>query len=103
MKSRGIWMMLAAALAGATIAGVLIWRSHLQANAASQTCASTHKIVHTFQGLIIGGASRKELLKLSYYREHPDEIKSAQDSARYSAAQLGPADCPPTPAPTERK
>lgn len=101
MKAYGIRMVLAAALAGALIAGVLIWRSHLQARAAADNCTSTHKLVSTLQQIVIGGASEGALRKFGYYREHPDEIKSARDNARATAAQLGTADCPPVPLPKE--
>lgn len=103
MKAYGIRMMIAAALAGLLIAGTLFYRSHLQAQAAAQSCASTHKIVSTFQAIIIASSSKKALLKYAYYREHPGEIAAAQNNAIRTAAQLGPADCPPVTTPPKGK
>lgn len=97
---RGALLVIAAALAGALLTGLLIWRAHVNAGTVARThqvivqvCIRVHRLDLAIEQLVAVNSTRKVLVRTAYYRDHPAELAAALERARSSARILRNADC----------
>lgn len=107
MRLWGLKLVAGVALAGLILIAVIVATNvqssrdaRRSAAADVSVCAKLHRLVGQLDQVIIGGASRKALLRFIYYREHPEEIPAAQDAARDTVIKINKADCVPAQLPT---